>query len=160
MIPVKVAGLIVDNRSNSPVVLLQEEQGERVLPIFIGPAEAAGIALALEKAASPRPVTLELMKLLIEGLEARVVRIVVTALESDTFLASLMVEREGKVYAFDARPSDSIGLALRAEAPIFVADRVMDAAGQIPAQDEDAKLKDLQEELRKVNPEDLGGFKI
>jgi len=160
MIPVKVAGLVLDQQLNSPVVLLQEEQGERVLPIFIGPAEAQGIAMALEGTANLRPVTLELMKLIIEGLQARVIRVVVSALDGNTFLASLVIEREGRIYSFDVRPSDSIGLALRTKAPILVAEQVMNAASQLPTQDEDAKVKDLQERLRNVNPEDLGNFKI
>jgi hypothetical protein len=160
MIPVRVAGLVLDNRLNSPVVLLQEEPGERILPIFIGPNEAQAIAVALENQKFPRPITLDLLKLVIEAFQARVTRVIVAALEDDTFLASLVMEQDGRIYSIDARPSDSIGLALRFKAPIFVAEAVMEAAGQVPAADEETKLKDLQEKIRNVNPEDLGDFKF
>lgn len=131
-----------------------------MLPIFIGTAEAAAIAMVLEDQKFPRPLTLDLMKLVIDSLQARIARVVISELKDDTFLAALVVESNGRIFSFDARPSDSIGLALRAKAPIFVARRVMEAAAQIPAQDEASKLKDLQEQLRSANPEDLGDFRI
>ena len=160
MIPVKVAGVVVDSRYSSHVVLLQEEQGEKVLPIFIGEAEAFAIAVVLQKEKYPRPFTLDLTKTLLDALEARIVRVIVTALKDDTYLASLVVERDGRTFTFDARPSDLIGLALRAQAPLFVAEEVMAVAGQIPAADEESRLKDTQERLRNANPEDIGDFKI
>lgn len=160
MVAVKVAGVLMDQRFNSPVVLLQENDGERVLPIFIGTTEATAIALALEKQEFARPMTLDLMKLMLDALGAKVVRVIVSALKDDTFLASLVVERDGQVYSFDARPSDSIGLAVRYAAPIMVADEVMAAAAQVPALDEESRLKEMQERLRNVNLEDLGNVSI
>lgn len=160
MIPVKVSGVVLDNRYNSPVVLLQELDGNRVLPIFIGPNEAAAIAMVLEKQKFARPLTLDLMKLALDALQARVTRVIISALKDDTFYASLVVESDGKVFSLDARPSDSIGLAVRAQAPIFVADEIMEAAGQVTAQDEESKLKELQDRLRNLPPEELGDFKL
>lgn len=160
ILPVRVAGLVLDQQLKSPAVLLQEEQGERVLPIFIGPAEAQAIAMALQGEPSPRPMTLELMKTIIEGLQGRVVRVIVSGLEENTFLASLLIEQQGRTIVFDARPSDSIGLALRAKVPIFVSEAVMAAAGQVMVLDEEAKLKELKEQLRSINPEELGEYKL
>ncbi len=160
MVAVKVAGVLMDQRFNSPVVLLQEDDGERILPIFVGPAEATAIAIALEKQEFPRPMTLDLMKLMLDAMGAKVSRVIVSALEDDTFFASLVVERDAQVYSFDARPSDSIGLAVRFGAPILVADEVMAAAAQVPALDEESRLKEMQERLRSVSPEDIGNVSI
>jgi hypothetical protein len=160
MVAVRVAGVLMDARYNSPVVLLQETEGERVLPIFIGHTEATAIAMVLENQEFGRPMTLDLVKLMLEALGAKVVRVIVSALKEDTFLASLVVERGTEVFSFDARPSDSIGLAVRFKAPILVADEVMTAAGQVPALDEDARLKEMQDRLRSANPEELGDFKL
>jgi bifunctional DNase/RNase len=160
MIPVKVAGVVVDSKFGSHVVLLQEEQGEKVLPIFIGEGEAFAIAVVLQKEKYPRPFTLDLTKSLLDALGARVVRVIVSELRDDTYLASLVVEQNEKLYTFDARPSDLIGLALRASAPLFVAEPVMAAAGQVPALDDESRLQDMQERLRNANPEDIGDFKL
>jgi hypothetical protein len=160
MVAVKVAGVLMDPRYNSPVVLLQENDGERVLPIFIGPAEASAIAMVLEKQESARPMTLDLMKLMLDALGAKVVRVIVSELKDDTFLASLVVERNRQVYSFDARPSDSIGLAVRFNAEILVADEVMKTAGQVPELDEESRLKEMRDRLRSVNLEDMGNTSI
>jgi bifunctional DNase/RNase len=160
VIAVRVVGVVFDQRYDSPVVILQEEQGERVLPIFIGPAEATAIIMALENQKFIRPMTLDLTKLLLDALQARIARVIVSELKDDTFLASLILESSGRVFSFDARPSDSIGLALRASAPILVADDVMNAAAHLPTQDEEERLKEMQERLRSTNPEDIGNFRI
>jgi len=160
LIPVRIAGVIYDNRYNSPVVLLQDDKNQRVLPIFIGPTEATAIVMVLEHQKFARPLTIDLIKLVLDALKARVVRVNIAELKEDTFIASLVVEQAGRLYSFDARPSDSIGLALRAQAPIFVAEEVMAAAGQTAGQDEETRIKDLQERLRNVNPEDMGDVKL
>lgn len=160
MVAVKVAGVLMDPRYNSPVVLLQEHDGERVLPIFVGVAEATAIATVLEKQEPARPMTLDLVKLMLDALGAKVVRVIVSALKDETFLASLVVERDRHVFSFDARPSDSIGLAVRFKAEILVADDVMTAAAQVPELDEESRLKDMQERLRSVNPEEMGNLSI
>ena len=160
MIEVRVEGILLDNVNNSPVVLLRELDGDRVLPIFIGPLEASAIAYAIEKTKFPRPLTLDLMRLMVEGLQGRIRRVIITKLESETFFAEVVLEAGERVITVDARPSDSVGLALRCEAPIYVAEAVMEKAGQwITAQDED-RLKDLREKMRTINPEDFGNYKM
>ena len=160
MIEVRVEGILLDNVNNSPVVLLRERDGDRVLPIFIGPLEASAIAYALEKTKFPRPLTLDLMRLMVEGLQGRIRRVIITKIENETFFAEVVIEAGDRVVAVDARPSDSVGLALRAEAPIYIAEAVMEKAGQwITAEDEE-RLKDLREKMRTVNPEDFGNYKM
>jgi bifunctional DNase/RNase len=160
MIEVRVEGILLDNVNNSPVVLLRERDGDRVLPIFIGPLEASAIAYALEKTKFPRPLTLDLMRLMVEGLKGRVGRVIITKLENETFFAEVVLETDDRLVTIDARPSDSVGLALRSEAPIYVAEAVMEKAGQwITAQDED-RLKDMREKMRTINPEEFGNYKM
>ncbi|MCX6843309.1 MAG: bifunctional nuclease family protein [candidate division WOR-3 bacterium] len=160
MIEARVEGILLDNVNNSPVVLLRERDGDRVLPIFIGPLEASAIAYALEKTKFPRPLTLDLMRLLVEGLQGHIRRVIITKLENETFFAEVVIEAGDRVVAVDARPSDSVGLALRAEAPIYIAEAVMEKAGQwITAEDED-RLKDLREKMRTMSPEDFGTYKM
>ena len=160
MIEVRVEGILLDNVNNSPVVLLRERDGDRVLPIFIGPLEASAIAYALEKTKFPRPLTLDLMRLLVEGLQGRIRRVIITKIENETFFAEVVIEAGDRVVAVDARPSDSVGLALRAEAPIYIAEAGMEKAGPwITAEDEE-RLKDLREKMRTVNPEDFGNYKM
>lgn len=160
MIEVKVFGVLIDNYTNSPVMLLKELDGNKTLPIYIGPAEASAIAYALENVKFVRPMTIDLLRLIIEGLEAKVKRVVINALKSDTFYAQLIIENDGKIIAIDARPSDSVGLAVKVNAPIFVAEEVMNAAGTNLSEDEATKLKGLRNYLRNINPEDLGNFKV
>ncbi|MBM3313249.1 bifunctional nuclease family protein [candidate division WOR-3 bacterium] len=160
MIEVRVEGILLDHASNSPVVLLRELEGDRVLPVFIGPLEASAIAYALEKAKFPRPMTLDLLRLLVEGLQGRIRQVMITKLENDTFFAEVVLETQDRVVTVDARPSDSVGLALRAAVPIYVAEEVMDKAGQwMTARDED-RLTELRQKMRTMNPEDFGNYKM
>lgn len=160
MVEVRVEAVLIDNTTNSPVALLRESSGERVLPIFIGPMEAAAIAYALEGTKFARPLTLDLMRLIIHGLGGRVARVIVTRLEDDTFYAEIVVEVSGKVITIDARPSDSIGLALRAGAPIYVDETVMDKAAQYVSADDEERLRELRLRLRSINPEDFGDCRM
>lgn len=160
MIEVKVEAVLIDSSSNTPVVLLRELDGARVLPVFIGPMEASAIAYVLEGTKFSRPLTLDLMKLIVQGLNGVVRRVIVTRLEQETFFAEIVVEQEGRVVAFDARPSDSVGLALRTGAPIYVADEVMEKAGQVIAPEDEGRLKELKAKLRDINPEDFGSYRM
>ena len=119
VVPVRVGLVAVDNR-NLPVVVLEEEDGPRWLPIWIGTAEARSIALEIEQQKLPRPNTHDLAKRVIQGLESEVVRVVVTELKSGTYYAILVLRRHGKLVEIDSRPSDAIAIALRVNAPIFV----------------------------------------
>jgi bifunctional DNase/RNase len=160
VIEVKVEAVLVDNTTNSPVALLREAGGDRVLPIFVGPLEAAAIAYALEGTKFARPLTLDLMRLLIQGLGGRVARVIVTRLENDTFYADVVLEAGGSVLAIDARPSDSIGLAMRVGAPIYVDEAVMEKAGQYVSADDEERLKELRSKLRSINPEEFGNYRM
>lgn len=160
MIEVSVDGVLIDNNSNLPVVLLRERDGDRVLPIYIGPFEASAIAFSLRQTEFPRPMTLDMMRLIIEGLGGRVSRVNVTRIEGDTYFAELILETGGRVVTIDARPSDSVGLALRAGCPIFVADEVMARAGQVVSEENEERLRQLRARLREIRPEDLGDYRM
>ncbi len=160
MIEVKVAGIVIDNKSNSPVMLLREISNEKVLPIYIGPAEAASIAYALENVKAIRPLTIDLMKLLVEGTRSKVKRINITSIRNDTFFAEIILETDSKIVSIDARPSDSVALAIRTNSPIYVAEEVMDTCSTTMTLDDESKLKELRLNLRNLNPEDFGNYKI
>jgi len=160
VIEVKVAGIVIDNNSNSPVMLLREASNGKVLPIYIGPAEAAAIAYSLEKVKAIRPLTIDLMKLILEGTKSRVKRVNVTSIRNDTFYAEIIIEADNRIISIDARPSDSVALALRTNSPIYVAEEVMATCATEMSLDEENKLKELRLNLRNTNPEDFGNYKI
>jgi len=160
MIEVRVDGLLIDSSNNSPVVLLRELDGDRVLPVYIGPFEASSIAYALQKTKFPRPMTLDLMRLLVEGLGGKLQRVLVTRVEESTYHAEVVVKTGQRVITVDARPSDSIGLALRADAPIFVAEDVMEKGGQAMAEGDEERLGELRAKLRAIDPEEFGNYRM
>ncbi|UCF79374.1 MAG: bifunctional nuclease family protein [Candidatus Eiseniibacteriota bacterium] len=181
MIEVKVGGLTYDDNAKSPVVFLKERDGTRVLPIWIGPAEANAIALEMVGKKFQRPLTHDLMATIVRGLKAKVSRVVISDLRDNTFYASVVLEREKEkeMLNVDARPSDGIALALRTRSPIFLADKLLEGARDLsslkeeekeqPAEEGKTKEKEKEkekteeeraEELRKfledLNPEDFG----
>ncbi len=160
MIEVKVEAVLIDSSTNTPVMLLRETGGNRVLPVFIGAAEATTIAYALEGTKYVRPLTVDLMRNLVVGLNGSVKRVIINKLEEDTFFAELVVETPERVIAIDARPSDSVGLALRTGAPIYVEESVMERAGQLLSADDEERLRELRIKLRNIDPEDFGNFQI
>ncbi|MBV8246293.1 MAG: bifunctional nuclease family protein [Candidatus Eremiobacteraeota bacterium] len=121
----KVDKLGIDLLTHDPVVILKDVEGKRFLPILIGPFEATSIALALEGAPVPRPLSHDLMKTLLEALDARLEQIVIHDIRESTFFAKLIVRTNGELQEIDARPSDGIALALRMQAPIFVSDKIV-----------------------------------
>jgi len=155
-----VEAVLIDKSTNSPVMLLREVGGTRVLPVFIGPAEASAIIYALERTQYPRPLTLDMMRNLILGLNGKVRRVIINRLAEETFFAEVVLESQEKVVAIDARPSDSVGLALRVGAPIYVEEEVMEQAGQWLSAEDEEHLRELREKLRGVNPEDFGSYDI
>jgi bifunctional DNase/RNase len=162
MLQMYVSGLAIDLGTNSPVVLLEEVEnsGKRVLPIWIGHAEATAIAMKLADVNIKRPLTHDLMKLIIEGLDSKVIKVVINDLREQTFFAQIYVERRNSLLTIDARPSDSIALALRCGAPIFVANHLLEAnLGENGLSDEE-RIKSLRERLKKINPEDFGKFSL
>lgn len=161
MIEVTVAQLGLDRTTNSPVVILREKDGTRVLPIWIGPAEASAIAMEMQGLRPPRPMTHDLLKSVIVGLGAVVQRIRISSLKEKTYFAEVWLARADHVFQVDARPSDSIALALRVQAPIFTEDTLLedgpdDAA--VPPDDQSAEAEKLRAWLERMNPEDFGKF--
>jgi len=161
MVEVKVAGIALDDRSKTPIVILQEISGTRVLPIWIGPNEASSIAMELAGKKFQRPLTHDLMRTMIEGLSATVSRVVITELRDNTFYAKIVVMRQNEILSIDARPSDSIALAVRSKSPIFVAPELLgpDQAEDRPQSDEE-RAEALKKHLRDMNPEDFGKFNM
>ncbi len=127
-IRVRVGAVAMDRTTDSPVLLLEEVDGNRILPIWIGASEARSIAVQLEKTAMPRPNSHDLAKHLLTGLDGELKRVVVTDLRGGTFYAVMLVSTEDKLLEIDSRPSDAIAIALRAEAPVFVRAHVFDAS--------------------------------
>lgn len=161
MVRMRVAHLGLDRSTNTPVVVLREEDGERTLPIWIGAPEANAIALELQGVRPERPLTHDLMKQLVAGLGGELRRVLIAGLRENTYLAQLLIYRGGEVFEVDARPSDSIALALRMHAPIFTNDDLLDRSAAAvettptePATDPEA----LKKFLEKLDPQDLGRF--
>jgi bifunctional DNase/RNase len=164
MIKMRVRGLVMDERSKSPIVVLQEEEGERILPIWIGEPEARAIGLILAAEKLERPMTHDLMAAVIKSLHARVVSVSITSLRDNTFFAEVHLEAGGHSVLVDARPSDSIALALRTEAALFVEEDVLhsgQASGwtaKPSTKSEKEKEEDLKKFLENLDPEDFGRF--
>jgi len=123
-----VGGLMLDPNTQTPVVILKDESGENCLPIWIGAAEATSIASAIKQVELPRPLTHDLLHEILSQLGVKVKRVIITELRDATYMAELMVSQGDRVIVLDSRPSDAIGVAIRADAPIFVAQRVLEQA--------------------------------
>ena len=161
MIEVTVGNLGLDRTTNTPVVVLKEKQGNRVLPIWIGPAEASAIAMEMQGVKPPRPMTHDLLKQVIVGLGAELQRVTISALKDKTYFAELLLQREDHHYQFDARPSDSIALALRLHAPIFTHDELLEQTAVESAesgQESSLDAEQLKRYLEKMDPQDFGRF--
>ena len=159
----KVRGLALDPMSNMPIIILRDEDDKRSLPIWVGIFEANAIALELEKIATPRPMTHDLIKNILEAIDARVVKVMVTELKDNTFFAVLHLQVGETEYTVDSRPSDAIALALRVAAPIFVDEDVVRKAKSIEVTKEGETVKAddperLREWLENIKPEDFGKF--
>ena len=160
MIQVQVSALAIDAGTNSPIMLLKEEKGDKVLPIWIGFPEASAIALAksYEKNEIERPLTHDLMKMLLDALDTRLIKVVIDELEGTTYKAKLFLQSKNTDCYIDSRPSDAIALALRTGTPIFIEDAVF---GQMDQSEEGRpNLEDLRKRLREIDPSDFGKFKF
>ncbi|HEX8169510.1 MAG TPA: bifunctional nuclease family protein [Thermoanaerobaculia bacterium] len=159
LVPMSIKGLMLDPVSNSPIVVLKDEEEKFFLPIWVGIFEANAIALQLENIATPRPMTHDLLRNTIEELNASVTRIVINDLRDATFFAQIRLRAGDRMLEIDARPSDAIALALRTEAPIFVAQSVLDQAQTISpeSEEQDDKMKKWFENL---DDTDLGKYKM
>jgi len=154
---VVVSGMVRDQRSN-PVVLLKVDDGEEVLPIWIGHAEGVAIELQMKGQSFERPLTHDLMKTAVESLGASLVKVAVTELRDNTFIAKVYLQRENEVHVLDARPSDSIALALKMDAPIFVAEDVFASHKRVVQTDPLAQQNPDEELRRYLENLDPGDF--
>ncbi len=143
-----IYGVSFDLVGKQPIVLLKTADGNRYLPIWIGQPEAAAILMKLQGASTPRPMTHDLFAEVLEQLEAQVVRITVTELKDNTFYASITVQQNGSEIEIDSRPSDAIALAVRAEAPIFAAERVIEESA-IEFEGEEVNEEEIVSDFRK-----------
>lgn len=155
-----IKGLMVDPITNMPIIILRDGTGQKVLPIWVGIFEANAIALQMENVATPRPMTHDLLRNVIEDLKGSVSKIVISDLKDNTFYALIYVEAQDDLVAIDARPSDAIALALRTQAPIYVEETVIDNAKGIDFGSERADSDRLQKWLESLDPEELGKYKM
>lgn len=159
-VEMKIRGLMMDPVTNMPIVVLKDVGSETVLPIWVGVYEANAIALEIEKVTTPRPMTHDLIKNLLLGLDTHVHKVVVNELRDDTFFAVIWMEREGKIISIDSRPSDALALALRLDCPIYVDDEVLKHSKQATATADRVSAEDLRKWLEGLNDEDLGRYKM
>ena len=160
LIPMSIKGLMLDPVSNSPIVVLKDEEEKFFLPIWVGIFEANAIALQLENVATPRPMTHDLLRNLISELDAHVTRVVINELRDSTFFAQILLMAGSRMLEVDARPSDAIALALRTEAPIFVAQAVLDQAQTISPENAEDSAENAKNWLEQLDSEDLGKYKM
>jgi hypothetical protein len=165
MVEMKVAGLTIDPVTNTPIVILKDREEKRVLPIWIGLFEASAIATELEGINFSRPMTHDLIRDILATLGIEVLKVEVHDLRNNTFFANIHLLREGKTQVIDSRPSDALALALRAGAPIYVEERVIEKSRNI---DVGTKISDLEKEkedklkdfLENLDPDDFGKYKM
>src|SRR5881398_404805 len=159
-VEMKIRGLMMDPVSNMPIVVLKDVNSETVLPIWVGVYEANAIALEIEKVTTPRPMTHDLIKNVLVGLDTRVHKVVVSELKEDTFYAVIWLERDGHIISVDSRPSDALALALRVDCPIFVEDEVLKTSKKASGAANPATSEELRKWLEGLNDDDLGRYKM
>jgi bifunctional DNase/RNase len=160
-VEVRIRGLMMDPATNMPIVLLKDVGSEAVMPIWVGIFEANAIQIEVEKLAAPRPMTHDLTRNVIRNLNAQLERVVITELKDDTFFAVLWLRQGDEPVSIDARPSDAIALALRADCPIYVSEQVMHTARLSTSGPPDGpSTEQLRGWLEGLNDEDLGRYKM
>ncbi len=160
-IEVRIRGLMMDPATSMPIVVLKDIASETVMPIWVGIFEANAIAIEIEKVAAPRPMTHDLTRNLIQHLNARLEKVVITELKDDTFFAHMWLRQNDEPLAVNARPSDAIALALRADCPIYVTEEVMQTAKlNTSGPPEGPTAEQLRGWLEGLNDEDLGRYKM
>jgi bifunctional DNase/RNase len=159
-VEMRIRGLLMDPVTNTPIVILKDANSDAVLPIWVGVFEANAIALEIEKVSTPRPMTHDLIKNVLSGLDAHVHKVVVTELKEDTFFAVIWMEREGRIISVDSRPSDALALALRVDCPILVDDEVLKTKKKLTSAADPATNEELRKWLEGLNDEDLGRYKM
>jgi len=159
-VEMRIRGLLMDPVTNTPIVILKDANSDTVLPIWVGIYEANAIALEIEKVSTPRPMTHDLIKNVLTGLDAHVHKVVVTELKEDTFYAVIWMEREGHVISVDSRPSDALALALRVDCPIYVDDEVLKNSKKATSASDPATSEELRKWLEGLSDEDLGKYRM
>jgi hypothetical protein len=159
-VEMKIRGLMMDPVTNMPIVILKGVADSAILPIWVGIYEANAIALEIEKVQTPRPMTHDLVRNVLLGVNATVKKVVVTELKDDTFYALIWLERNGTTISIDSRPSDALALALRTDAPIFVDDSVLKSSKVASAVSDKVGSDELRRWLENLGDEDLGKYKM
>jgi hypothetical protein len=159
-IEMKVRGLVVDPMSKMPIVLLEDVCAERVLPIWIGVFEANAIALVMESIDTPRPMTHDLFKNMLDKAGIIIDKVVVNDVQNNTFYALIHCQHQGRKIVIDSRPSDAIALALRMKSPIFVRDEVVKLSHSLKADENLETSEKIMKWLESLRPEDLGKYKM
>jgi bifunctional DNase/RNase len=151
---------MMDPVTNMPIVILKDVNGSSILPIWVGIYEANAIALEIEKVTTPRPMTHDLIRTVLTGLETGVQKVVVSELKEDTFYAVIWLEKDGRLISIDSRPSDALALALRVDCPIYVEDSVLSSSKAVSAVTDKVNNEELRRWLEGLNDEDLGRYKM
>ena len=159
-VEMKIRGLMMDPVTNMPIEALKDVTGGSILPIWVGIYEANAIALEIEKVSTPRPMTHDLIKLLLMGLETGVRKVVVNDLRDDTFFAVIWLERDGKLISIDSRPSDALAIALRLDCPIYVEETVLKTSKAANSVSDKVSSDGMRKWLENLPDEDMGRFKM
>ncbi|MBI2371034.1 MAG: bifunctional nuclease family protein [Deltaproteobacteria bacterium] len=158
MLEVKVKGLVLDSQTNMPIVILEEMNGKRALPIWIGENEANAIAMEMQQVRTPRPLTHDLIKNILQGTKAKVNRVIVSDLKDNTYYATISLSLNNDEVVIDSRPSDAIAVALKLNAPIFVAKKVMEMAATVEMktkeEDSDKWIDEMLDSIKRARPEE------
>jgi bifunctional DNase/RNase len=160
LIQMTVRGIALDPITNMPIIILKDVDERKALPIWVGIFEANAIALELEKVTTPRPMTHDLLKSVLDGLGVTVRQVIVNDLKDNTFFAVIELNSNGAVINIDSRPSDAIALALRVNAPIFVAENVVAQAKSVEISEEKEETDKWKEWLENLKPEDVGKYRM
>jgi len=159
-VEMRIRGLLMDPVTNTPIVILKDANSDTVLPIWVGIYEANAIALEIEKISTPRPMTHDLIKNVLAGLDTHVHKVVVTELKEDTFYAVIWMERDGHSISVDSRPSDALALALRVDCPIFVEEEVLKTSKKAASASDPQTSEELRKWLDSLSDEDLGRYRM
>ncbi len=159
-VEMKIRTLMMDPVTQMPIVILRDVAGDTILPIWVGVYEANAIALEIEKVSTPRPMTHDLIKTIVTGLDVTVQKVVVNELRDDTFYALIWMEKNGESVSIDARPSDALALALRLDCPIFVDDQVLKNSKMVTTASDKNNNEELRRWLEQLNDEDFGRYKM
>ncbi len=159
-VEMKIRTLMMDPVTQMPIVILRGVSGDTILPIWVGVYEANAIALEIEKISTPRPMTHDLIKTIVTGLDVTIQKVVVNELKDDTFYALIWMDKNGESVSVDARPSDALALALRLDCPIFVDDQVLKTSKMVTTASDKNNNEELRRWLEQLNDEDFGRYKM